>query len=353
MGLNRQELISWYLINKRDLPWRKTKNPYKIWLSEIILQQTRVQQGLPYYWKFIAAYPTIQALALANEDEVLNLWQGLGYYSRARNMLMTARVINEQYDGCFPTNYNDLLKLKGIGEYTAAAIASFSFKEPVAVVDGNVYRVLSRLFDIDTPIDSGTGKKAFRFLADEVLDKVNPDTFNQAIMEFGALHCTPQKPDCNNCVLNGTCLSRVNGTISQRPVKKKKNPSKQRFFVYKVFLEDDKTTIQKREGKDIWQGLYEFPLEEFDDAKKQMDYIQSCKGKTLYCSSEITHILSHQRIKTFFIYLKSEKKKEGLKQGVLSVPINELHCYPVSVLTENFLKKTKSLTFFPFDQNVT
>ena len=247
MGLNRQELISWYLINKRDLPWRKTKNPYKIWLSEIILQQTRVQQGLPYYWKFIAAYPTIQALAFANEDEVLNLWQGLGYYSRARNMLMTARVINEQYEGCFPTNYNDLLKLKGIGEYTAAAIASFSFKEPVAVVDGNVYRVLSRLFDIETPIDSGEGKKAFRFLADEVLDKVNPDTFNQAIMEFGALHCTPQKPDCNNCVFNDTCLSRVNGTISQRPVKKKKNASKQRFFVYKVFLEDDKTTIQKRE----------------------------------------------------------------------------------------------------------
>ena len=353
MGLNRQELISWYLINKRDLPWRKTKNPYKIWLSEIILQQTRVQQGLPYYWKFIAAYPTIQALAFANEDEVLNLWQGLGYYSRARNMLMTARVINEQYEGCFPTNYNDLLKLKGIGEYTAAAIASFSFKEPVAVVDGNVYRVLSRLFDIETPIDSGEGKKAFRFLADEVLDKVNPDTFNQAIMEFGALHCTPQKPDCNNCVFNDTCLSRVNGTISQRPVKKKKNASKQRFFVYKVFLEDDKTTIQKREEKDIWQGLYEFPLEEFDDAKKQMDYIQLHKGKTLYCSSEITHILSHQRIKTFFIYLKSEKKKEGLKQGVLSVPINELHRYPVSVLTENFLKKTKSLTFFPFDQNVT
>ena len=353
MGLNRQELISWYLINKRDLPWRKTKNPYKIWLSEIILQQTRVQQGLPYYWKFIAAYPTIQALAFANEDEVLNLWQGLGYYSRARNMLMTARVINEQYEGCFPTNYNDLLKLKGIGEYTAAAIASFSFKEPVAVVDGNVYRVLSRLFDIETPIDSGEGKKAFRFLADEVLDKVNPDTFNQAIMEFGALHCTPQKPDCNNCVFNDTCLSRVNGTISQRPVKKKKNASKQRFFVYKVFLEDGKTTIQKREEKDIWQGLYEFPLEEFDDAKKQMDYIQLHKGKTLYCSSEITHILSHQRIKTFFIYLKSEKKKEGLKQGVLSVPINELHRYPVSVLTENFLKKTKSLTFFPFDQNVT
>ena len=353
MGLNRQELISWYLINKRDLPWRKTKNPYKIWLSEIILQQTRVQQGLPYYWKFIAAYPTIQALAFANEDEVLNLWQGLGYYSRARNMLMTARVINEQYEGCFPTNYNDLLKLKGIGEYTAAAIASFSFKEPVAVVDGNVYRVLSRLFDIETPIDSGEGKKAFRFLADEVLDKVNPDTFNQAIMEFGALHCTPQKPDCNNCVFNDTCLSRVNGTISQRPVKKKKNASKQRFFVYKVFLEEGKTTIQKREEKDIWQGLYEFPLEEFDDAKKQMDYIQLHKGKTLYCSSEITHILSHQRIKTFFIYLKSEKKKEGLKQGVLSVPINELHRYPVSVLTENFLKKTKSLTFFPFDQNVT
>lgn len=353
MVLNRQELISWYLINKRDLPWRKTKNPYKIWLSEIILQQTRVQQGLPYYWRFLAAYPTIQALALANEDEVLNLWQGLGYYSRARNMLKTARVLNDEYDGCFPTCYDDLLKLTGIGEYTAAAIASFSFKEPVAVVDGNVYRVLSRLFDIDTPIDSGIGKRAFRFLAEEVLDKVNPDTFNQAIMEFGALHCTPQKPACNNCVFNGTCLSRVNGTTSQRPVKKKKNASKQRFFVYKVFLEDNKTAIQKREGKDIWQGLYEFPLEEFDDAEKQMDYIKSCKVNTRYCSSEIIHILSHQRIKTFFICLESEKKKDWLKQRVLSIPIKELHRYPVSVLTENFLKKTKNLTFFPFDQNVT
>jgi A/G-specific adenine glycosylase len=223
----------------------------------------------------------------------------------------------------------------------------------VAVVDGNVYRVLSRLFDIETPIDSGEGKKAFRFLADEVLDKVNPATFNQAIMEFGALQCTPKKPDCNNCVLNGACLSRENGTISQRPVKKKKNASKERFFVYKIFLDENKTLIQKREEKDIWQGLYEFPLEEFGDAKKQMEYIQSCKGKTLYCSSEITHILSHQRIKTFFIYLKSEKKNVPPKQGVLSVSINELYRYPVSVLTENFLKKTKSLTFFPFDQNVT
>ncbi|MEY4860751.1 MAG: hypothetical protein RL059_450 [Bacteroidota bacterium] len=236
MGLNQQDLISWYLINKRDLPWRKTKNPYKIWMSEIILQQTRVQQGLPYYQKFISTYPTIQSLALANEDEVLNLWQGLGYYSRARNMLKTANVINEEYKGSFPTSYNDLLKLKGIGEYTAAAIASFSFNEPVAVVDGNVYRVLSRLFDIETPIDSVEGKKAFRFLADEVLDKVNPATFNQAIMEFGALHCTPKKPDCNNCVLNRTCLSRENGTISQRPVKKKKTAAKERFFVYKIFL---------------------------------------------------------------------------------------------------------------------
>jgi A/G-specific adenine glycosylase len=353
MGLNQQDLISWYLINKRDLPWRKTKNPYKIWMSEIILQQTRVQQGLPYYQKFISTYPTIQSLALANEDEVLNLWQGLGYYSRARNMLKTANVINQEYKGSFPTSYNDLLKLKGIGEYTAAAIASFSFNEPVAVVDGNVYRVLSRLFDIETPIDSGEGKKAFRFLADEVLDKANPATFNQAIMEFGALQCTPKKPDCNNCVLNGACLSRENGTISQRPVKKKKSAAKERFFVYKIFLDENKTLIQKREEKDIWQGLYEFPLEEFGDAKKQMEYIQSCKGKTLYCSSEITHILSHQRIKTFFIYLKLEKKKEPLKQGVLSVSVNELYRYPVSVLTENFLKKTKSLTFFPFDQNVT
>jgi A/G-specific adenine glycosylase len=345
-------LISWYQINKRDLPWRKTKDPYKIWLSEILLQQTRVNQGLPYYLKFVESYPTLKSLSNANEDDVLRLWQGLGYYSRARNMLATAKELENNYGGIFPTFYSEIIKLKGIGEYTAAAIASFSFDEKVAVVDGNVFRVLSRLFDVDTPMDSSAGKIEFKILANELLDRRSPAIFNQAIMEFGALQCTPKSPDCNKCVLCHMCASNSVGTVSQRPVKSKKTKTKKRFFIYKVFSVGNDTFIQKRSGKDIWQGLYEFPLQEFGDENEQLEYIEKHKNELLYQSVEITHILSHQRISAIFLCFKPNVEIDMPPTDLLRIPRNELHLYPVSVLIDNFLKNTNDLSFLSFDENV-
>ena len=345
-------LISWYQINKRDLPWRKTKDPYKIWLSEILLQQTRVNQGLPYYLKFVESYPTLKSLSNANEDDVLRLWQGLGYYSRARNMLATAKELENNYGGIFPTFYSEIIKLKGIGEYTAAAIASFSFDEKVAVVDGNVFRVLSRLFDVDTPMDSSAGKIEFKILANELLDRRSPAIFNQAIMEFGALQCTPKNTDCNKCVLLHLCASNSKGTVSQRPVKSKKTKTKKRFFIYKVFSVGNDTFIQKRTGKDIWQGLYEFPLEEFVDKKGQLEYIEKHKNELLYQSAEINHVLSHQRITAVFLCFKAGLEIDKTTSDLLRIPRNELFHYPVPVLIDNFLKNTNDLSFLPFDENV-
>jgi A/G-specific adenine glycosylase len=254
-------LINWYLNNKRDLPWRNTDNPYNIWLSEIMLQQTRVAQGLPYYLDFISTFPTVFDLAKAPEEKVLKHWQGLGYYSRARNLHYTAKYVANELKGEFPNNYKDLLKLKGIGEYTAAAIASFSHNEAVPVVDGNVFRVLSRYFDIETDISLATAKKEFSELALELMPKNDPATFNQAIMEFGALQCVPKSPDCKNCIFNSSCAALQKKKVQYLPVKLKKVKISYRFFNYIVF-EDDKlnTLIQKRDQKGIWQNLYEFPL---------------------------------------------------------------------------------------------
>lgn len=239
------QIIEWYRTNKRDLPWRKTKNPYQIWLSEIILQQTRVEQGLSYYLKFIEKYPSIKDLANAPQDEVLKLWQGLGYYSRARNLHYTSKVITDKYKGEFPATYKEILDLKGIGEYTAAAISSFSFNLPYPVIDGNVYRVLSRVFDIDTPIDSTLGKKEFKELAYELINKNNPSEYNQAIMEFGALYCKPQSPDCENCIFTSTCLAFKTKKINELPVKSKKLKQKNRYFNYLVFIDEDYTYLKK------------------------------------------------------------------------------------------------------------
>ncbi len=255
-------LITWYLDNKRDLPWRKTKDPYHIWLSEIMLQQTRVAQGLPYFLAFTEAFPTVFDLAKADEEKVLKLWQGLGYYSRARNLHATAKYISEELSGNFPNNYKDLLKLKGIGEYTAAAIASFSFKECVPVVDGNVYRVLSRYFDIETDIASSGAKKEFTQLASELIDKKKPELFNQAIMEFGALQCVPKSPDCNSCPLDNSCLALAKNKVSQLPIKLKKQKITNRFFNYLLVIDNkNQAIINKRTQKGIWHNLYEFPFE--------------------------------------------------------------------------------------------
>ncbi|MBL4723936.1 MAG: A/G-specific adenine glycosylase, partial [Lutibacter sp.] len=273
MNLSNQ-LILWYLSNKRDLPWRSTRNPYHIWLSEIILQQTRVDQGMAYYLKFIKVFPTVNDLAAASEEQVLKLWQGLGYYSRARNLHFSAKYVVEQLSGVFPSTYDEILKLKGVGDYTASAIASFCFNEVAAVVDGNVYRVLSRYFGISTPINSTKGIKEFKLLAQELIDVKDPGTHNQAIMEFGARMCKPQNPDCISCPLNESCVAVSEKSIKNLPVKVKKIKIKQRFFNYLVIqTKDKKTKIGKRENG-IWKNLYEFPLIETSKEINENDLIE-------------------------------------------------------------------------------
>lgn len=269
---------SWYDQNRRDLPWRNTRDAYLIWLSEIILQQTRVVQGIDYYLRFVEAYPTVDKLAAASEDDILKLWQGLGYYSRARNLLKAARQVAGESDDAgtgekrcpvaFPTKFDDLLKLKGVGRYTAAAVASFAADENVAVVDGNVYRVLSRIFDIETPIDSTQGQKQYQEIADAMLhDTVaaghsRSSRHNQAMMEFGALHCTPSSPNCDSCPVATHCLSFAHGTVDVRPVKAGKIKVKERHLAYIIYIYKDTLWVHQRGAGDIWQGLWEFVLAE-------------------------------------------------------------------------------------------
>ena len=291
-------LIRWYSKHKRELPWRNTTSPYHIWLSEIILQQTKVAQGLDYYNKFIDQYPTIEDLANETEDNVLKLWQGLGYYSRARNLHTTAKVISTELNGTFPVTYDEIIKLKGIGAYTAAAISSFCFGEKKAVVDGNVYRVLSRYFGINTPIDSTIGKKEFQELAQECLSIENPGEYNQAIMEFGALQCTPN-PNCEVCPLREPCNAYENSMVKALPVKEKKIKVKDRYFNFIVIGDNESFYIQKREAKDIWQNLYQFPLNE---SKKEVvspfELKDSILNQAVFLrvSEQFKHLLSHQRI---------------------------------------------------------
>ena len=258
INLFAPKLIDWYHHQRRNLPWRHTRDPYFIWLSEVILQQTRVAQGLPYYQQFTEAYPTVFDLAAAPEQEIMRLWQGLGYYSRARNLSQTAQFIVQEQNGQFPDSYHKLLKLKGIGPYTAAAIASFAYDEAVAVVDGNVYRVLARVFGLATDITSTEGKKQFAQLANELLDVSQPATYNQAIMEFGALQCTPVSPDCLLCPFQANCVANATGQIAKLPVKTKKTKVRERFFNYFVIIKNQEIALKQRTDRDIWQQLYDF-----------------------------------------------------------------------------------------------
>lgn len=329
-------ITDWYRQNKRALPWRSTKDPYSIWLSEIILQQTRVDQGTAYYYKFIENYPTVMDLAKAEEQEVLNLWQGLGYYSRARNLHAAAKHIATDLNGQFPNNFKEVLKLKGVGEYTAAAIASFSFKEPVAVVDGNVYRVLSRVFNIDTPIDSTEGKKQFAQLAQELISTSNPDTHNQAIMEFGALHCTPANPKCESCPLIAMCLSYEKDTIQSRPVKSKKTKVRDRYFHYLLFEDKEHFYISQRTEKDIWQNMFEFPLIETDTKLELKDFSPYTDSKATTISSEITHILSHQKIHTLFYHFPASVIIQ--QESLLKVSKQDFTDYPIPRVIDRYLE---------------
>jgi A/G-specific adenine glycosylase len=336
-------LIQWYLKNKRDLPWRNTTNPYQIWLSEIMLQQTRVAQGTPYFLSFTTAFPTVFDLAKANEEEVLKLWQGLGYYSRARNLHQTAQYIASELAGVFPANYNDLLKLKGVGEYTAAAIASFSYNEVVPVVDGNVFRVLSRYFDVTTDIALASAKKEFAALAFELMPKDNPAIFNQAIMEFGALQCVPKSPNCGICIFNESCAALQKNKVAQLPVKSKKVKVRNRFFNYLVVSDDlENTLIQKRTAKGIWHNLYEFPLietEKEEDFSFIAEQVQSDHFKRnpvvsiLECNEKsIIHKLSHQHLYIKFWVIKLN--------GIIENGINNvvLKTLPFPIVIHNFIE---------------
>lgn len=308
------ELVQWYHQNKRDLPWRHTTDPYVIWLSEIILQQTRVEQGLPYFNRFLEAYPTVTHFANASEDEVLKIWQGLGYYSRGRNMLKTAQLVRDEFLGIFPLAYNELIKLKGIGEYTAAAISSFSANEARAVVDGNVYRVLARYFGIAEPINSTKGKKLFQQLADEVLNKAEPGLHNQAMMEFGATLCKPKNPACGICPVKLGCEAFKTNATTQLPVKLKTVKVKERFFNYFLIFNEDEILMNKRSGNDIWTGLYDLPLVE-TDALLPAHEIVTLPQTLHYFGSNVQidevyglqkHILTHQRLSIRFIRIRSK-----------------------------------------------
>ncbi len=336
-----ERLIYWYLKNKRDLPWRKTKDPYLVWLSEIMLQQTRVAQGLPYFIRFTEAYKTVFDLANSDESSVLKLWQGLGYYSRARNLHFTAKYVAEELNGVFPNSYKELLKLKGIGDYTASAIASVCFDEPVAVVDGNVYRVLSRYFGIKTPINSTKGIKEFKEIAQTLIDVSQPGIYNQAIMDFGALHCKPQNPLCDTCPFSGSCVALEKKLIKELPVKEKKIKIKKRYFNFLVLVTDDnQTIIEERVGKGIWQGLYQFPLIETQQVISEnelinhKDFQNLFKEETtlsLFNKKDIVHKLSHQHLYTRFWIVKTSKL------NINTILWKDIKQYPVPVLIDNFL----------------
>ncbi|MBK9190214.1 MAG: A/G-specific adenine glycosylase [Crocinitomicaceae bacterium] len=327
----------WYRQNQRELPWRSTKNPYHIWLSEVILQQTRVEQGMPYYNRFVEKFPAVKDLADASEDQVLNLWQGLGYYSRARNLHAAAKTVLQKHKGKFPSTYSEIMSLKGVGEYTAAAVASIAFDLPHAVVDGNVYRVLSRVFKVDTPIDSSAGKKEFQLLADELIDPKNPGTHNQALMEIGSLVCTPSKPDCEHCPISHLCLSFADKTSLNYPVKQGKTKIRKRNFHYLVITDGKKVILKKRAEKDIWTGLYDFRMVESDESEKQIEnQIRKLHPVSVNRELHLTHILSHQKIEATFWFVSV--KKIVSKKGETSVLIKDLDKYPMPRLLIRYLE---------------
>lgn len=340
-------LEKWYADNARDLPWRHTVDAYKIWVSEIILQQTRVAQGYDYYLRFIEKFPDVASLAAAHEDEVLRYWQGLGYYSRARNMHAAARDVMERFNGVFPSSYDNIRSLKGVGDYTAAAIASIACNLPHAVVDGNVYRVLSRLFDVDIPIDTPAGKRYFAHLAEALLHREQPGLYNQALMEFGALQCVPSGCDCGQCPLQDMCAACALGKVDKLPVKQGKIAIKPRYFYYFAIECNGVTMLQKREGNDIWRNLYEYPLIE---TEQEVDFVelQRCDaykklfenvgqatfvGQPYQCRHKLTHRIIHATFYTVQV--------EALPVHMLpfvQVPPGDIDNYAVSRLTEMYIQ---------------
>ncbi|PXY00606.1 A/G-specific adenine glycosylase [Marinifilum breve] len=343
--LNNQ-IINWYCENKRDLPWRNTKDPYLIWISEIMLQQTRVVTAIDYYYKFTKRFPTVTDLALADEQEVLNLWQGLGYYSRARNLHHAAKTIHTIYKGIFPNTYKEILALKGVGSYTAAAISSFAYNLPYAAIDGNVYRVLARLFGIETPIDSTEGKKVFQNLATETMGNARPEVYNQAIIEFGALQCTPKSPNCSTCPVHSNCFAYSSNMVDQLPVKSKQIKPKNRYFYYLFLSCSGRFAIEKREGKDIWQNMYQYPLIESNFELSTEQLLQSDQWNDIFDSSNlviqsisdnIVHKLTHQNINTKFIHIDISAEEIKNFERFIFVNKKESEEYPFPKLINNHI----------------
>lgn len=335
-------LRAWYEEHKRDLEWRHTRDPYRIWLSETILQQTRVQQGAAYYHRFVEAFPTVADLAAASEDQVLKLWQGLGYYSRARNLHKAARRVVEHFEGHFPDHYEALRSLPGVGDYTASAVGSIAANRPLATVDGNVYRLYARLFDIESPIDTTAGARQFKALAEELLDRDHPGDYNQALMEFGALHCTPTSPACEACPLEHRCQARANGTVALRPQKQGRTRIRDRYLNYLYLTTPTHTLIHRREGRDIWRGLYEFPLIETPQAvafeELPLDELLGSRSYTLKQECHMPpHQLSHQRLHARFYHLMVEELPAI--EGCSAIRHEALGEYAVSRLTERYLNE--------------
>jgi A/G-specific adenine glycosylase len=333
--------------NRRQMPWKGEKDPYKIWLSEIILQQTRVEQGLAYYHRFIETFPGIHELAKAPDSKVFKLWEGLGYYTRCRNLIATARHVSNDLKGKFPSTYETIKELKGIGPYTAAAISSFAFNLPHAVVDGNVFRVLSRVFGMRNPIDSTEGKKYFTKLANEILDKRQPGVYNQAIMDFGAVVCKPVMPICTACVFNKTCFASLHNKVNELPVKEKKISIKKRWLYYLVTEHENKTAIQQRVAKDIWQQLYEFPVVETNKEEEskeilmqaeKLNLLQKKNYEVIAVSPLFKQQLSHQLIAGRFIKIRLKGKLSQNKDLIWVTP-GELKKFAFPQFINQYLNK--------------
>ena len=340
-------LERWYADHARDLPWRHTDDAYKIWVSEIILQQTRVAQGYDYYLRFIERFPDVSSLAAADEDEVMKYWQGLGYYSRARNMHAAARDVVARFAGHFPSTYDDIRSLKGVGDYTAAAIASIAYNLPHAVVDGNVYRVLSRLFDVDIPIDTPDGKRYFAELAGAMLHRENARVYNQAIMEFGALQCVPSGCDCEQCPVQDMCAAYTAGCVGKLPVKQGKVSMKSRYFYYFAIECNGSTWLQKRVGNDIWRNLYEFPLIEM---AREVDFLELQQsdayqrlfegvGQVTFTAQPYScrHVLTHRIIYATFYTVHLDSVSSNISH-LTQLPTTDIERYAVSRLTEMYLQ---------------
>lgn len=336
-------ILDWYRQNKRNLPWREDRNPYKIWLSEIILQQTRVEQGRSYYLKFIEHYPSVDDLHAASEEEVLHLWQGLGYYSRARNLKFAASQLVQDYNSKFPSTRKELLQLKGVGQYTAAAIASIAFDAPHAVVDGNVYRVLSRLFEDSTPIDTPSGQKHFQEIANELLDRDNPGDYNQAIMELGALVCSPKSPKCDQCPVLELCGAGRKQTWDKFPVKSKKIKVKKRNLHFLIAIDKDNILIQKRTHQDIWKNLYQFPLAEVSTSKEAKHYFKKQFSLTRVPQKiyDTQHKLTHQHLNIRFYLTDEVDMQNPPNQELKMIPIDTIENYPFPIVIKNFINSSE------------